>query len=123
MALLHDIGEVYAGDITPHDGLAEHSKRTAERESVTRILDSLPAGEEYLQIWEEFEAGETPEARFVRQVDKLEMGLQARIYAEQGYSDLEQFYSSAIQALSDIELRALVVDVIPVEYAADHGAE
>ena len=123
MALLHDMGEVYAGDITPQDGLSEHAKRTAERETVIRNLGNLPAGQEYLKIWEEFETGETPEARFVRQIDKLEMGLQARIYTEQGYRDLEQFYSSAIQALSDIELQALVVDVIPSEPAANHGVE
>jgi putative hydrolase of HD superfamily len=122
MALLHDMGEVYAGDITPQDGLSEHAKRTAERESVIRILGSLPAGQEYLKIWEEFETGETPEARFVRQIDKLEMGLQARIYAEQGYRDLEHFYSSAIQGISDSELRDLVGDVIPVEHDTDQSA-
>jgi putative hydrolase of HD superfamily len=123
MALLHDIGEVYAGDITPQDGLSEHTKRTAERESVTRILGNLPAGQEYLQIWEEFETGETPEARFVRQVDKLEMGLQARIYAEQGYRDIDQFYRSAVQALSDSKLQDLVTDVIPTAEAAEQGRE
>jgi len=123
MALLHDIGEVYAGDITPQDGLTDHAKSMAERESVNHILSRLPAGQEYLQIWEEFEAGESPEARFVRQIDRLEMGLQARIYVEQGYQDLDQFFNSAIQALTDIELRELVADVIPVDQAADHDPE
>lgn len=123
MALLHDVGEVYAGDITPQDGITEHAKSTAERESVTRILSSMPADQGNLQIWEEFEAGETPEARFVRQIDRLEMGLQARIYSKQGYRDLEQFYISAIQGISGSELRDLVADVIPVEFAADHDAE
>lgn len=123
MALLHDIGEVYAGDITPQDGLADQAKSMAERESVSRILSRLPAGQEYILIWEEFEAGESPEARFVRQIDRLEMGLQARVYVEHGYQDLDQFFNSAIHALSDIELRELAADVIPMEHAADHDAE
>jgi putative hydrolase of HD superfamily len=119
MALLHDVGEVYAGDITPQDGLDEHVKSIAERESAASILNSLPAGQEYLQIWDEFEAGETAEAQFVHQIDRLEMGLQARVYAEQGYCDLEQFYLSAVQGISDHDLRNLVRQVNPVDSDAD----
>lgn len=121
MALLHDVGEVYAGDITPQDGLDEHVKLVAEMESVTSILNNLPVGQEYLQIWNEFEVGETPEAQFVHQMDRLEMGLQARVYTEQGYRDLEHFYHSAIQGISDKVLRNLVGDVIPVDSDADRS--
>jgi len=122
MALLHDIGEVYAGDITPQDGLTDNAKSMAERESVSRILGNLPSAQTYLQIWDEYEAGITPEARFVRQIDRLEMGLQARFYAEQGYGNLTQFFSSATQALTSRELRDLVAGVFPLDSGSDHDS-
>jgi len=57
--------------------------------------------QEYLDLWLEFERGESPEARFVRQVDRLEMGLQARVYQAQGFAGMDEFIHSARQALVD----------------------
>ena len=47
-----------------------------------------------MHIWEEYEAGSTPEARLVRQVDRMEMGLQAAVYEREGATGLEGFYAS-----------------------------
>jgi len=47
-------------------------KRRRERESVTRVVSRLPRGREYIDLWEEYEAGRTKEARLVRQLDRLE---------------------------------------------------
>jgi putative hydrolase of HD superfamily len=102
MALLHDFGEVYAGDIIPRDQVAGQKKAQLEAQSVTQIFGKLPGGESYLNLWEEFEAGETPEARFVRQIDRLEMGFQAAVYQAQGLGDnMGEFLESARQALAD----------------------
>ena len=108
MALLHDIGEVYAGDIIPSDQVSEAEKHQLERASLEKVLGKLPTSQEYLELWQEFERGESPEARFVRQVDRLEMGLQARIYQAQGYAGMDEFIHSARQGLVDPQLAEIL---------------
>lgn len=105
MVLVHELGEVYAGDITPADGISDQEKQERERQSVRRVCEHLTQGAQYLALWEEFEAGETLEARLVRQLDRLEMGLQAAVYQAQfNEVNLEEFFRSARAALSDATL-------------------
>ncbi len=108
MALLHDLGEVYAGDIVPSDSIDAVEKQQLERESVRCIVEKIPGSEDLSQLWEEFEAGETPEALLIKQLDRLEMGLQAAIYRAQGLGDLQEFSLSARQALQDKPLIELL---------------
>ncbi|MGO4551968.1 HD family hydrolase [Lysobacter sp. 2RAF19] len=72
MLLVHDIGEIDTGDTIVYDdtGLAE--RKAAERVAVERIFGMLPNahGARFLALWEEFEAGETPEARFAHAADR-----------------------------------------------------
>src|SRR5690606_13145242 len=92
MALLLGIGAVYGGDIIPGEGVAKEEKQRLEREAVRRIFQGLPNGDQYLAAWDEFEQGETPEARLVKQVDRLEMALQASVYEHMGYGRLQEFF-------------------------------
>ena len=101
MALLHDFGEIYAGDIIPSDAVPPEHKRQLEAQSVAQVFGKLPQGGRYLRLWEQYEAGESPEARFVRQIDRLEMGLQAAVYREQGLEGMGEFIETARRALSD----------------------
>ncbi|KCV68914.1 hypothetical protein H696_04335 [Fonticula alba] len=78
MALVHDIAESIAGDITPHDGVSNEDKHQLELDALITLGNSL--GEEYqdafseiLSLWNEYEAGESPEAILVKDLDKLEM--------------------------------------------------
>jgi len=111
MALLHDFGEIYAGDIIPSDGVAPEEKHRLEEQSVETVLGRLPDGEIYMDAWREYEQGSSPEARLVRQLDRLEMGLQASVYAGQGFTGLEEFLASARQGLSDPLLVALLEEI------------
>ncbi|WNG43321.1 HD domain-containing protein [Archangium minus] len=111
IALLHDLGEAYVGDITPHDKVSREEKLQRERDAVERILAKLPRGAEYLALWEEYEHGTSFEARLVRQVDRLEMGLQATIYEHQGAGDLSQFFASVHKALETPELKAVLAEL------------
>ena len=106
MALLHDFGEIYAGDLTPSDGVPSAEKRRREAEAVARVLAKLPNGTEHIALWHEYEAGLSGEAQFVRQVDRLEMGMQAAIYERQEEVDLSEFYESVREALSVSEMRS-----------------
>lgn len=107
MVLAHELGEVYTGDIIPADGVSPEEKHRREREALLRVVGKLPRGEEYLALWEEFELGETAEARFVRQLDRLEMGFQAAVYEAQGMGGMEEFTASASAAIDDPRLRAV----------------
>ncbi|MCB0297241.1 MAG: HD domain-containing protein [Calditrichaeota bacterium] len=114
LALLHDIGEIYAGDITPADAVSAGEKHRRESAAVRRIVGKLPRGERYLALWEEYESGATPEARLVKQVDKLEMALQACIYEHQHGLNLQEFLDSAALVLESPELKSLFEQILEV---------
>jgi len=78
MVLIHDIVEIDAGDTFIYDTQKAHTNTEEERLAAHRIFGLLPKSqtEELITIWEEFEAGETPEARFARAMDRLEPLLQ-----------------------------------------------
>jgi len=108
MALLHDFGEIYAGDIIPVDAVEAEEKYRREAGSVAQVFAKLPGGAAYQSLWEEFERNETAEARFVRQVDRLEMGLQAGLYALQGLLEPDEFFASARLAMEDPRFSGLL---------------
>lgn len=111
MALIHDFGEIYTGDLIPADAISPAEKHVREKNSIYEVLGKLPMGEQYLAIWEEFERSETPEALFIRQVDRLEMAFQASIYGLQGLIDPDEFFQTTAQALSDPKLLALFTEI------------
>ncbi|HFK5586177.1 TPA: HD family hydrolase [Elizabethkingia anophelis] len=78
MVLIHDIVEIDAGDTFIYDAQKNHSNTDEERLAAQRIFGILPneQAKELIAIWEEFEAGETPEAKFARAMDRLEPLLQ-----------------------------------------------
>ncbi|BAY80805.1 metal dependent phosphohydrolase, HD region [Calothrix parasitica NIES-267] len=107
MALIHDLGEIYAGDFTPTDNIDKKDKYNLEKQSVTKVLEKLPNGFKWIALWEEYEIGESAESQFVKQLDKLEMVLQASVYEHQGFADLSMFFTSVNKSLSSIELKLI----------------
>ena len=107
MGLLHDFGEIYAGDVVP-GRMSLADKHELERRSVERVFSKMPRGADYLAVWQEFEDGQTPEARFMKEIDRLEMGLQASVYEQEGIGgDLSAFFASTDKALSTPRLREI----------------
>ena len=78
MVLIHDIVEIDAGDVFMYDTAKNHSNTDEERIAANRIFGLLPEkqAQEFISIWEEFEAGETSEAKFAKSMDRLEPLLQ-----------------------------------------------
>jgi putative hydrolase of HD superfamily len=111
MALTHELCEVYAGDITPADGVGPEEKRKLEAESLKRALGASSLAPGLEALWEEFEEGESPEARLVKQIDRLEMGLQAAVYEAEGQGRMEEFHASADRAVKDGLLRAMLASL------------
>jgi putative hydrolase of HD superfamily len=107
-AVLHDLPEVRVGDITPYDQVSAADKHQREHEAMEGLCASLPEGERIRLLWEEYEAQVTPEAKFVRQLDRLDMAIQAVAYAEAGHSGLEEFLDSAATVIDQPRLCALL---------------
>lgn len=74
MALLHDLVEIDAGDTYCYDQAGLRDKPEREQRAAQRIFGLLPADQaaEWIGLWEEFEAGITPEARFAAALDRLQ---------------------------------------------------
>lgn len=106
IATVHDLAEARVGDLTPHDGVDKAEKRRREQAAIEAMLAPLPTGAELLERWWDYELGRTAEGRWVKALDKLDMALQAAIYADGGRSTGE-FVDSALRALADDTLRAL----------------
>lgn len=106
MALVHDLGESIVGDITPYDGVAPEEKRRREREAMARLAE-LAGDPGVLALWEEYDAGATPEARWVKELDKLETVVQAAEYQAEHAVDLGEFRALG-ERLSSPAARALL---------------
>lgn len=111
LSLIHDIAEVYAGDTTPYDGLTPEEKNARELEALKKIFSGLPNGDSYISLWEEFENGSSAEAKFVKQIDRLEMALQAAVYEHQQGLELEEFFDSAAQSIHTPALKDLLDEI------------
>ena len=108
MALIHDFGEIHAGDIIPGDQISPETKHQLERDSLVQIFGSLPNGDIYITLWDEYESCASHEAQFVRQIDKLEMALQASVYEHQHLENLAEFFQSARAGISTPELQSIL---------------
>jgi putative hydrolase of HD superfamily len=110
MALIHDLPEAIIGDLTP----PEKTTDTKEKEEIAmkQILNLLPVEQRkrYITVWNEYQEGKTRGAQAVRQLEKIEMALQAKEYqkAASTSQSLERFIKSAEEATSWPELRRLL---------------
>lgn len=91
MLLLHDLVEIDAGDAFAYDPEAQAAQHDKEVRAADRIFGLLPEDQRayFRGLWEEFEDGTTPEARFARVMDNLQpLMLNAmqngRLWREQG---------------------------------------
>jgi putative hydrolase of HD superfamily len=98
IALVHDLAEAVTGDIIVSSQqiapeMALDDKTRLEREAMDRLVD---AGE-VRQLWESYEAQSSHEARFVRDMDLLDMCLQALAYhrRDPDLQGLDEFFVSA----------------------------
>ena len=78
MVLIHDIVEIDAGDTFIYDTVKNHTNTDEELLAAKRIFGLLPDAQrdEMIAVWEEFETGETAEAKFAKSMDRLEPLLQ-----------------------------------------------
>ena len=78
LCVIHDLGEALHGDIPAIHQDHNLDKTKTEREDLKSLTASLPINlrNEILSLWEEYESGQTPEAKSVKALDKLETIIQ-----------------------------------------------
>ena len=74
MLLIHDVVEIDAGDTFIYDTEQSEDQEAREQEAALRLFGLLPPDQqrEFQQIWDEFEAQTSPEAKFARTIDSMQ---------------------------------------------------
>lgn len=74
LVVLHDLVEIYAGDTFLYDTVGESDQEERELAAADRLFALLPQDQavQFRALWDEFEARQTPEARFAKAMDRLQ---------------------------------------------------
>ena len=123
MAALHDLPESITGDIARTDAFVKdkklvRAKELAEKQAITSIFEPMGNSfENLLHIWNEFNLGESLEARVVKGADIIDMLIHARSLEESGASpqSLHQFFITS-RALIDSVAIEIVTEIYNTLY-------
>lgn len=103
MALVHDMAESLVGDITPVDpNVTKEEKHYREITTMKHLTEKLlgsdsrskKAGERIMSLFQEYEEGQTPEAKLVKDLDKIELAFQTVEYERSAKQDLSELIDS-----------------------------
>jgi putative hydrolase of HD superfamily len=94
IAVVHDLAEGLLTDLPKRSTelLGKAAKHAAEAKAMAIILGAVANGDKYARLWEDYNSAATPEARLVRDADKLEMVHQALVYERAGQNTLQEFW-------------------------------
>ena len=109
MCLIHEFGEVYAGDFTPFDNITKKDKYEVEKKALRIILESIDFDNDFMKVWEEFEERKTSEAQFVKNIDELEFLLQATSYGLKVES-----FTNCLSKITDIHCKEIALNLIEI---------
>ncbi|KKQ52386.1 MAG: Phosphohydrolase [Candidatus Woesebacteria bacterium GW2011_GWB1_39_10b] len=117
MALIHDLGETATSDIRWQEGkkflAPEKSKNEIEESILKKILPHTQNEKYYLSLFYDFRDQTSPEAKFLKEVEKLEMALQALEYQEFGAKKelMNEFFENAKKYITDPELKRMFEEI------------
>ncbi|GAX47073.1 HD domain-containing protein [Pseudolactococcus reticulitermitis] len=88
MLLLHDLGEIYAGDTWVFDETGKASSQERELRSIKTSLGKLPQDQSkaFQALWQEFEHGDSDEARYARAIDAITPLINHLVVSENNYN-------------------------------------
>ena len=109
MALIHDLAETITGDIVLEKGsksiASKESKVAKEERAMKDIFANLKESEEFFELWKEYEHERSEEAKILKQIDKLEMAMQALEYErDNDPRKLDEFWINAEKYIKDERL-------------------
>ena len=118
MALIHDLAECIVGDITPEDPISDAEKQALELAAMQRLSNLLQQAvgvdtSPLPTLFQEFEERATPEAQAAKDLDLLDLILQANEYEERyDHLDLSEFFASTpVERFQHVRLRAVASHV------------
>ena len=111
MALLHDYSESVIGDTTPRNEVDQPFRKHMESEIFSDFFSTLKGGENLIRLFQEFENQTSPEAKFLKEIDALEMSLQAAFYEKKHGMNLETFFQSADNSIHSPLIRKLFQEI------------
>ena len=119
MLLVHDIVEIDAGDTDCYDADGYLTKAAREQGAAERLFGLLPQEQEreFRALWEEFEAGESAEARYANALDRLQPMLLVRHVTHREWSLRATTREQVLQRMAPVEhgapgLWPIVTDII-----------
>jgi len=124
ICMVHDLAESIVGDITPYDGITKEEKRKLEEDAMKKILQDIGNEEisnEIMTLWLEYEQGVSIEADLARQLDKLEMILQANEYEIlHPEKDLSRFFTSTADSFTHPQVSlSLIMLVLNISFEGE----
>lgn len=125
IAVVHDLAECLVGDIAPGDGISKIDKQRMEEEAISQIAATLrqasghnklgdPSASESLlmNLFHEYEERTSDEAVAVKDLDLLDMILQANEYEERFGTDLTEFFEGTpVFRFQNAKLRRIAAEV------------
>jgi len=115
LALLHDLTEARTGDLpsTIKSYFDPDVLKAADESAAAAMLEALsPLGQQYLELWREYEHRASLEARLVKAADKLDLLLQAREYERGGARSMQEFWENAEADFSQLGVDELIADLV-----------
>jgi len=117
MAIVHDLAESLTGDLVMEKGrkkVRSREERTKLDEKVLKkVFGEIENGQEYFALWQEANERQTKEAKFLKQVDKLEMLIQALEYeGETDPKKLDEFWENVEMHLEDKEFKTIFEELL-----------
>jgi putative hydrolase of HD superfamily len=119
MALVHDLAECIVGDIAPDDNVSKADKEQMEHDAMEKIALTLgqscpnnEARQRVLDLFQEYEQRETKEAKAVKDLDLLDMIIQADEYEQAFGLDLSEFFlGTPVTRFRDLTIEAVAKEV------------
>jgi putative hydrolase of HD superfamily len=106
MALIHDLAESIISDIVwEHGKISDFeklkTKHKKELNAATEICSKIPNGNEFFSLIEDYLNKKSKEAKFLKEIDKLEMVIQALEYEHDSDHSLEEFWENVEEYIKD----------------------
>ncbi len=113
VALFHDLPEAIVGDIPVADNFPVEEKQKLEEDAVQKLFVGLKSREHFIKLWQEYANDESEEAKFVRQMDRLEFVIQGFFYHNHGIGkmDFDRFIEYAKKWVKDKELIEVLKEI------------
>lgn len=116
LALVHDLAESIVGDITPEDNIPVEEKHKKEDEAMKEIVSHLgdDLGKRIYNLYKEYEAKETAEAKFVKDLDRFDLAASSAFYEKRDGTPgrLQEFFDITEGKLEHPFVKNLMSDMV-----------